>query len=74
MKDNNTFSEPASEAKVLNNETVSWPIPTLEENLHYYMEEGLMVLTEAYHLARGRCCGNSCRHCPFEHVNVRRKP
>jgi len=50
-----------------------WPIPELKEDVHYYMEDGLMVLTEAYHLARGRCCGNACRHCPFDHKNVKRK-
>lgn len=36
----------------------------------YYNEQGLMVLTRAYHLERGRCCGNGCRHCPFDYVNV----
>jgi hypothetical protein len=25
-----------------------------------------MVLTESYHLERGYCCGNGCRHCPFD--------
>jgi hypothetical protein len=50
----------------------TWPIPVLKENVHYYMENGFMVFTEDYHLARGKCCGNACRHCPFEHVNVRR--
>ncbi|MFL5743846.1 MAG: DUF5522 domain-containing protein [Niastella sp.] len=29
-----------------------------------------MVLTAQYHLERGHCCGNGCRHCPFEYVNV----
>ncbi len=48
-----------------------WPIPELRENEHYYWENGLMVFTEEYHLCRGRCCGNACRHCPFDHVNVR---
>lgn len=48
-----------------------WPIKELQEGLHYYLEDGLMVLTEYYHRARGRCCGNACRHCPFDHVNVR---
>lgn len=52
---------------------LTWPIPQLKEDIHFYMENGLMVLTETYHLARGRCCGNACRHCPFEHVNVRKK-
>ena len=47
-----------------------WPISELKEGLHYYLEDGLMVLTKAYHLARGQCCGNICRHCPFEYENV----
>lgn len=30
-----------------------------------YEENGQTVFTEAYHLRRGYCCGNKCRHCPF---------
>lgn len=26
---------------------------------------GLAVLTAAHLAARGRCCGNGCRHCPY---------
>lgn len=48
----------------------SWPIPVLKENKHYYMENGFMVFTQDYHLARGSCCGNMCRHCPYDHQNV----
>lgn len=41
------------------------------EGIHYYInEEGLMVLTEKYHLERGYCCGNGCRHCPYEFERV----
>ncbi|PZR29629.1 MAG: hypothetical protein DI535_02655 [Citrobacter freundii] len=41
------------------------------EGEHYYLnEEGLFVLTEKYHLARGYCCGNGCKHCPFDYENV----
>lgn len=36
----------------------------------YYFENGLMVMTEQYHLKRGHCCGSKCRHCPFGHENV----
>lgn len=36
----------------------------------YYNEDGLMVLTEKYHLERGYCCGNGCKHCPFDYINV----
>jgi hypothetical protein len=32
-----------------------------------------MVMTEKYHLERGYCCGNGCRHCPYEHENVKNK-
>jgi hypothetical protein len=32
----------------------------------YYVEDGLMVFTAAYHLKRGSCCGNNCRHCPYK--------
>ena len=36
----------------------------------YYNENGFIVLTEKYHLDRGHCCGNGCKHCPYEYVNV----
>ena len=26
---------------------------------------GLFVMTSAYLAARGECCGNGCRHCPY---------
>jgi hypothetical protein len=29
-----------------------------------------MVLTAKYHLENGRCCGNECVNCPYDHVNV----
>ncbi len=37
---------------------------------YYYDEDGCMVLSEKYHLERGTCCGNGCRHCPFDYENV----
>ena len=41
------------------------------EGVHYYInEDGLVVLTEKFHLERGYCCGNGCRHCPFNYKNV----
>ena len=43
----------------------------LQEGIDYYLnEQGLMVLTEKFHRDRGYCCGNGCRHCPFEYRNV----
>jgi hypothetical protein len=31
----------------------------------FYLENGFMVFTEAFHLKRGYCCQNGCRHCPY---------
>ena len=33
---------------------------------YFYMENGRKVMTEEYHRNRGYCCGNGCRHCPYE--------
>ena len=32
----------------------------------FYIENGLKVMTEEFHIRRGYCCGSGCRHCPFE--------
>ena len=37
----------------------------LVEGVHYYLENGLMVFTELYHLAKGYCCKSGCRHCAY---------
>jgi hypothetical protein len=36
---------------------------------YYYNEQGLMVFTAKYHLKRGYCCQNGCRHCPYGFKN-----
>ena len=36
----------------------------------YPDQEDYQILTSQAHLRRGSCCGNSCRHCPFEYINV----
>jgi hypothetical protein len=40
--------------------------PQLVPGEDYYFENGLLVMTAAYHKKRGSCCGNNCRWCPFE--------
>ena len=42
----------------------------IEGKDYYYNEQGFMVLTAAYHLENGNCCGNGCIHCPFDYINV----
>ena len=37
----------------------------LVEGEDYYLDHGLMVLTARYHLRRGHCCDQRCRHFPF---------
>ena len=37
---------------------------------NYFNAEGYMVLTEKYHLEKGYCCGNGCKHCPFNYDAV----
>ena len=45
--------------------------PEQEENAKlskdFYYENGYKVMTTQYHLKRGYCCKNSCRHCPYEY-------
>ena len=36
------------------------------EGIDYYFEDGLMILTEHFLKKRGYCCGNDCRHCPYQ--------
>jgi hypothetical protein len=44
--------------------------PLIEGEDFYYDETGLFVFTEKYFLERGYCCGNGCRHCPYNYENV----
>ncbi|CZF78149.1 hypothetical protein GCE9029_00656 [Grimontia celer] len=37
----------------------------LVEGLDYTIERGFYVFSAWYHLRRGNCCGNGCRHCPY---------
>lgn len=40
-------------------------IPGLDDEDYYYTDDGFIVFTAAYHLKRGYCCKNGCRHCPY---------
>jgi hypothetical protein len=39
--------------------------PQLIEGVDYYLEGNALVFTASYHLRRGYCCENGCRHCPY---------
>lgn len=38
---------------------------SLSNEDYYLNEQGYIVFTEAYHVKRGYCCGNGCKHCPY---------
>ena len=31
----------------------------------YMSPDGYVIFTEKYHLKRGYCCKNRCKHCPY---------
>ena len=33
---------------------------------YFYVENGFYVFTSLYHLHKGKCCGNNCRHCVYK--------
>lgn len=35
------------------------------ETVHYYLDNGKVIFTSFYHIERGKCCGNTCIHCPY---------
>jgi hypothetical protein len=35
------------------------------KDVHYYMDDVRVVFTALYHVQRGECCGNKCKHCPY---------
>lgn len=37
----------------------------------YYLENGKVIFTDQYLKRRGLCCGNGCRHCPYEPKNAK---
>ncbi len=41
-----------------------------DDELFYVNDNGFMVFTSEYLLKRGYCCGNGCKHCPFDYKNV----
>jgi hypothetical protein len=44
--------------------------PLIEGADYYLSPEGRVVFTEKYHLDKGFCCGNGCRHCPYDYDRV----
>jgi hypothetical protein len=47
-------------------------VPEASEAMFYSNADiaGYEVFTVAQLLLNGKCCGNACRHCPYNHENV----
>jgi hypothetical protein len=45
----------------------------VENEDFYFTPEGYKVFTEKYHLKRGYCCQNGCRHCPYGFNDIKGK-
>lgn len=49
-------------------------LSNLVEGIDFYLnEQGYKVFTEAYHLKRGFCCKNNCKHCAYDYNNKTEK-
>jgi hypothetical protein len=42
----------------------------IENEDYYFNEKGLITFTAKYLLDRGYCCGNGCKHCPYNYEAV----
>ena len=42
------------------------PVKSYKKGIHYYMDGERVVFTALFHIQRGSCCGNGCRHCPYD--------
>ncbi|WP_394993621.1 DUF5522 domain-containing protein [Emticicia sp.] len=60
--------------RIRKNKNHKTPLPNLNadgsqsesnDSEDYYYEKGFMIFTATYHLKRGYCCKNACRHCPY---------
>jgi len=48
-------------------------IDKLDKDEYYHSSEGYVIFTEKYHLKRGYCCNNNCKHCPYNKETKNKK-
>jgi biotin synthase-like enzyme len=42
-----------------------------QNELYCYNEGNRVVFTALFHIQRGFCCGNGCKHCPYEPKSIK---
>jgi hypothetical protein len=66
IKKINEYVQSLSPEDALNNTAKDLPkTKDLIEGIDFYKENSNYIFTAWYHLKRGDCCGNRCRHCPY---------
>lgn len=50
-----------------------WENNKFQDGDFYWNEQGFRVFTEQYHLRRGFCCNNNCKHCPYSKQKADKK-
>ncbi|RAJ98072.1 hypothetical protein LX87_02980 [Larkinella arboricola] len=53
---------------MLNTNSPKPRVDGLDDEDYYFNEQGYLVFTAAYHLKRGYCCKNGCKHCPWRRI------
>lgn len=43
-----------------------------DQNTYVDPITGYQVMTSTTLLKQGKCCGNGCRHCPYQYINVKK--
>jgi hypothetical protein len=62
----NLYVSSLTPEEVLNNKAKDLPKTNKQlEGIDFYIEKGNYVFMAWYHLKRGNCCKNGCRHCPY---------
>lgn len=62
-------NECLDELKTLTSQASKEQLPISKNNYidgkHFYIENNLLVFTEYFHIVKGTCCRNACRHCAY---------
>ena len=48
-------------------------IDKLDKDEYYHSSEGYVIFTEKYHLKKGYCFNNNCKHCPYKKETKNKK-